>query len=121
MNNLITPSTKAFMLALILISLASGASIARGNDTVKLKENTLHDSYTDSLLEVEKNMEKAENEKKFFELTPLVKIYDSDFNLIKESTLPTEFKSDDKELLMLMRKSNLFMEFEHITIYVMND
>lgn len=119
MNNLITTATKALTLSLILLSLASGTSIAGGNDTVALKENNLHNSYTDSLLEMEKSMTKAEEEENIFQLTPVVKIYDANFKLVKESPLPTEFMSEDKELLMLMRKSDLFMKFDYISIYVM--
>lgn len=120
MKTLIPTSAKALTLTLTMFLFASGISFAGGNHDKKTEDDAITTTYSESITEMAIALEEAEAIDESFEMASQVKIYDSNFNLIKESTVPSECSSDDKELLMLMRNSNLLMEYGNVTYYLMN-
>lgn len=124
MKTLITTSTKALTLTFVLFSLATGLSIAGGNNNnndKKAGDDTLNSSYSECLADMKIELAKAESINEEFEMTPKVKIYNSNFDLIKASDAPTDYSSEDKEMLKLIRNSNVLMEFGNITYYLLNE
>ena len=120
MKTLIPTSAKALTLTVTLFFLASVPSFAAGDHTDRTEDDTTSSTYSESLSEMAKAIEKTLAIGESFEMASQVKIYDSNFILIKESAIPSECNSEDKELLMLMRNSNVMMEHGSVTYYLMN-
>ena len=113
-------SARALTLTLVLFLFASGISFAGGHHNDRPVDSSTSSDYTAALFEMEKAFEISAAIDESFEMASQVKIYDSNFNLIKESTITSECNPQDKELLMLMRNSNLLMEYGNVTFYLLN-
>ncbi len=113
-------SARALTLTLVLFLFASGISFAGGHHNDRPVDSSTSSDYTASLFEMEKAFEISAAIDESFEMASQVKIYDSNFNLIKESTITSECNPQDKELLMLMRNSNVLMEYGNVTFYLLN-
>ena len=120
MKSLFPTSASALTLTLVLFLLASGISFAGGNHNDKPEDSGNSSAYAASLSDMEKAFEATAAIDESFEIASQVKIYDSRFNLIKESTIPSECNPQDSELLMLMRNSNVLMEYGNVTYYMLN-
>lgn len=122
MKKLTTFALKVFKLSLVIVALASAPVFAGGNDDkIKAKKSDADtEAYALALAEMKDALNEAEQHER--SLTPMsqIKIYDSNFNLVKEATIPDDGIVEDKELLKLLRQSSELMKYEYMTYYILN-
>lgn len=121
MKNLISSTAQVFKLSFVIVLLTSATVFAGGNEDGATDKKNNASTYAVALSDMEKALNEAENSKKIYTPVSQVKIYDADFNLIQQASIPEDGIVEDKELLKLMRQSNELMRLDHITYYVLNN
>lgn len=121
MKNITTSAQKVLKLSFVIIALASAPVIAGGTDDKIDGNKSDADTYAIALVELKNVLNEAEQLEKSFAPMAKIKIYDTNFNLVKEATVPEDGIVEDKALLKLLRQSNELMKYEYITYYILNN
>lgn len=121
MKTLTTSALKVLKLSLVIVALASSSVIAGGTDDKIESKKSDADTYAAALVELKNAFSEAEQLEKSFTPSTIVKIYDTNFRLIKEATIPEDGMIEDRKLLKLLRQSSELMKYEYMTYYMLNN
>lgn len=120
MKNLIISASKVLKLSLVIIVFASASVIAGGNEKTAIKK-THDENYAHALKEMAEALNKTEEFKNIYTPATQIKIYDANFNLVKEVEIAEDGKIVNEEILILIHQATELMQFENTTYYILNN
>lgn len=121
MKTLTTSALKVLKLSLIIVALASAPVIAGATDDEIESKKSDSDTYAAALVELKNAFNEAEQLEKSFTPSTQIKIYDTNFKLIRVATIPVDGIIEDRKLLKLLRQSSELMKYEYLTYYMLNN
>ena len=117
MKNLTSSASKALLLSFVMLSFASTQLLAGGNENIK-DTNDDFASYQSSLDDLKEKLLQEKEDLITFDTPSEIKIYDENYRLIKEAVVSSPDEIEDQELLNLISKSKVLLEFNNITYYI---
>ena len=121
MNILATSASNIIKLAFIMIIFASAPLLAGGNEKVNVKEKKTDSTYEQALIEMAAALEETADVQEIYAPAPEIKIYDANFNLLKETIASSDGDIEDDETLNLLHNAAEFMKDKNTTYYVLNN
>jgi len=119
MKNLFLSPANLFRLSFVMLALATAPVFAGDNDKI-MDTNSEDTAYTQALHEMAVEMEVTEKRNNLFTPSAQIKIYDSNYNLVKEVSATEEGLVDDQETMNLIFQSTELMKLNNTTYYLLN-
>ena len=121
MKTLTNSFFNSIKLAFAMIFLASATAVAGGNEKADVKKKNSESTYEQALVEMAAALNETAHTQDIYAPAPEIKIYDTNFKLLKETKVSSDGDIEDGETLHLLHQATEFMKDENTTYYVLNN
>lgn len=120
MKTLTTSPFNIVKLTFVLTILASAPALAGGNEKADIKKKNAESTYEQALVEMAAALNETAHTQDIYAPAPEIKIYDTNFKLLKETKVSNDGDIEDEETLNLLHQATEFMKDENTSYYVLS-